>query len=560
MKELKNNTTNEIKKQEENNNMKNTMKEMIIAEVNEIKNEELRNLTIRVRTQRAIDALHDQWNHVCMHIDDVSEEEMSEEYAEFIRKINYADRLISNASGQGELTDIDYGRNIYKKQVRTHRNSEDIHIQQFISEWDRTENEIAEIRAEIQELRDMWKAAGGYDLCEQRYADEQALAEIDLDTEDWRDADTEKAERESLEAGWAELIAMERQMQEQEEEEEKQEEKEMTKYNKQQDVIDRVISTYEVVGREDTINNCKGLDDDNKTEFLERTDVTVMAAEYIFGCSDAEAEENEKLLVSYYESLPEESFVDWTDDDIISERLVTRMAKDLLDAKAQAPELDAVDRWRLSISDTYAVKLYRAEFLHTYKQLDIRDDVMENYLTNFLSHASTWNDMMRNTSGWRWLIKKIHGYDGKFFATVEDEEDIPTCNYSWSSYVTDMTAWLRDIMEIAIVCGTYSPDNSYRVITHTNREEFLQEVLDVKNSIEEKIHTFETRNEEHYESVRFEYTVDFAIKLCYEIPAEPQGATDLSMSALRLAYSQYVMWERWQEEGIGHWIGYYRAA
>lgn len=177
-------TNTNIKNQEEKEMRTNKFKEMIMAEAETIKNEEVRNLTIRVRTQRAIDALHDQWNRVCMHIDDVSAEEMSEEYAEFIRKINYADSLISNASGQGELTDIDYGRNIYKKQVRTHRNSEDIHIQQFISEWDRTENEIAEIKTEIQELRDMWKAAGGYDLWEQHDEDELALSEIDLDTEE----------------------------------------------------------------------------------------------------------------------------------------------------------------------------------------------------------------------------------------------------------------------------------------------------------------------------------------------------------------------------------------
>ena len=505
MKELKNNTTNEIKNQEENNNMKNTMKEMIIAEVNEIKNEELKNLTIRVRTQRAIDALHDQWSHVCMHIDDVSAEEMSEEYAEFIRKINYADRLISNASGQGELTDIDYGRNIYKKQVRTHRNSEDIHIQQFISEWDRTENEIAEIRAEIQELRDMWKAAGGYNLWEQRYADEQALAEIDLDTEEQRDADTERAERESLEAGWAELIAMERQMQEQEEE--KQEEKNVIKNSKKQDVIDRVISTYEVVGREETIHNCEGLSDDNKIGFLERADVMVMTAEYIFGCSDAEAEENEKLLVSYYESKPEEFFADWTEDDILGECLVTRMAKDLLDAKAQVPEFDAAERWEIDFGNLHTVKLYRAEFLHTYRQLDIWDELMDNYLTNFLTDVTPWHYMMTidyPSSGLQILLNKFYGFKEKF----------QLCDgiiYGWTDHVRDMVAWLRDLMEIAMICGTYSPDNKYRIIRPINCEDFFSDTLDIANSVEEKIRNYDNRD-----AVKFKDVIKFTVKCLYD--------------------------------------------
>lgn len=540
MKKEINNMTNEIKKQEENNNMKNTMKEMIIAEVNEIKNEELRNLTIRVRTQRAIDALHDQWSHVCMHIDDVSAEEMSEEYAEFIRKINYADRLISNASGQGELTDIDYGRNIYKKQVRTYRNSEDIHIQQFISEWDRTENEIAEIRAEIQELRDMWKAAGGYNLWEQRYTDEQALAEIDLDTEEWRDADTEKAERESLEAGWAELIAMERQMQEQEEE--KQEEKNVIKNNKKQDIIDRVISTYEVVGREKTIHNCEGLDDDNeidKIEFLGRTDLTVMAAEYIFGLSDAEAEENEKLLVAYYESKPEEFFVGWTDDDIIGERLVTRMADDLLDAKTQGTKLDRADMHMCGLIDSYSIRLYRAEFLNTYRKLDIRDDEMENYLANFQTQATAWDHMMRwdSPNGWRLLRDKLRGFD--------EEND-----YGWTDHVTDMVTWLRDMMEIATVCGTYSPNNSYRAVDYTEYDEFCLETLDIRNAVEEKIHSYESRYP--YAApvpVRFEDVKEFVIKFCY---------VDL-MKMTDEDFQNIDKWPSLVREEYGLTTGYYRA-
>lgn len=536
MKKEINNTINnstEINAQEENT-MKNTMKEMIMAEASEIKNEELKNLTIRVRTQRAIDALHDQWNRVCMHIDDVPADEMSEEYAEFIRKINYADRLISNASEQGELTDIDYGRNIYKKQVRTHRDSEDIHIQQFISEWDRTENEIEAIKAEIQELRDMWKAAGGYDLWEQRDEDELALSEIDLDTEERRDADTERAERESLEAGWAELIAMEQQMKE----EEKQEEKEMAEYNKKQDIIDRVVSTYEVVGREETIHNCEGLNDDIKAEILGRTDVTEMAAKYIFGCSDAEAEENEKLLVSYYESKPEEFFADWTEDDILGECLVTRMAKDLLDAKAQAPEFDAGDKYKLCIRDVYAAELYRAEFLYTYRKLDIRDDEMENYLTNFLTRATAWDHMRLwdCPNGWRLLKDKFYGLD--------EEND-----YGWTDHVTDMTTWLRDLMEIATVCGTYSPNNSYRVVDYTGYDEFCLETLDVRSSVEEKIHSYESRYPYAPEPVAFDDMKDFVVKFRYVTSEE---LTDEFLSAMRKQ-------QNWRNENYGPLTGYYRA-
>lgn len=308
-------TNTNIKNQEEKEMRTNKFKEMIMAEAETIKNKEVRNLTVRVRTQRAIDALHDQWNRVCMHIDDVSAEEMSEEYAEFIRKINYADRLISNASGQGELTDIDYGRNIYKKQVRTHRDSEDIHIQQFISEWDRTENEIAEIRAEIQELRDMWKAAGGYDLWEQHDEDELALSEIDLDTEDTVDTETAREEQESLERGWAELIEMEKTMNE-----------EKTP-SKKDEMIETVENTYDIVGAARTINNYTGISDDEID-----ADYVEYIVRHLFSDDEMQEQRNKERLIEYYEKQPEIFF-----DDFDSEDLVIRMAEDL--AKIQYDDL-----------------------------------------------------------------------------------------------------------------------------------------------------------------------------------------------------------------------------
>lgn len=308
-------TNTNIKNQEEKEMRTNKFKEMIMAEAETIKNEEVRNLTIRVRTQRAIDALHDQWNRVCMHIDDVSAEEMSEEYAEFIRKINYADSLISNASGQGELTDIDYGRNIYKKQVRTHRNSEDIHIQQFISEWDRTENEIAEIKTEIQELRDMWKAAGGYDLWEQHDEDELALSEIDLDTEETIDVETERQERESLERGWAELIEMEKTM------------NEAKTSSKKDEMIETVENTYDMVGAARTINNYTGISDDEID-----ADYVEYIVRHLFSDDEMQEQRNKERLIEYYEKQPEIFF-----DDIDSEDLVIRMAEDL--AKIQYDDL-----------------------------------------------------------------------------------------------------------------------------------------------------------------------------------------------------------------------------
>lgn len=313
-----NNNTNintNIKNQEEKVMKTNKFKEMIMAEAETIKNEEVRNLTIRVRTQRAIDALHDQWNRVCMHIDNVPAEEMSEEYAEFIRKINYADRLISNASGQGELTDINYGRNIYEKQVRTHRDSEDIHIQKFINEWDRVENEVAEIRAEIQELRDMWKAAGGYDLWEQHDEDELALSEIDLDTEETIDVETERQERESLERGWAELIEMEKAM------------NEAKTPSKKDEMIETVENTYDMVGAARTINNYTGISD-NEID----SDYVEYIVRHLFSDDETQEQRNKERLIEYYEKQPEKFF-----DDFDSEDLVIRMAEDL--AKIQYDDL-----------------------------------------------------------------------------------------------------------------------------------------------------------------------------------------------------------------------------
>lgn len=149
------------------------------------------------------------------------------------------------------------------------------------------------------------------------------------------------------------------------------------KVMKKEMIIDMVESTYEIVGKTRTISNCTGIDESKEEEFLGREDRAVMAAEYIFGHSEAEESENEKLLVDYYKNQPEEFFESWTDDDIAGEGLVERMAKDLLSAKANAPEFDKSDRRKLNIQDMYGVKLYRAEFLHTYRKLDTRDDVME---------------------------------------------------------------------------------------------------------------------------------------------------------------------------------------
>ena len=309
------NTTENIINQEEKTMKTNKFKEMIMAEAETMKNEDVRNLTIRVRTQRAIDALHEQWNNVCMHIDDVPVDEMSEEYAEFIRKIDYADRLISNASGQGELTDIDYGRNIYKKQVRTHRDSKDAHVQQWISEWDRVENEIAEIKSEIQELRDMWKAAGGYDLWKQHDEDELALSEIDLDTEDTVDVETAREEQESLERGWAELIEMEKTM------------NEAKTPSKKDEMIETVENTYDIVGAARTINNYTGISD-NEIE----SDYVEYIVRHLFSDDETQEQRNKERLMEYYEEQPEKFF-----DDFGSEDLVIRMAEDL--AKIQYDDL-----------------------------------------------------------------------------------------------------------------------------------------------------------------------------------------------------------------------------
>lgn len=323
-------------------------------------------------------------------------------------------------------------------------------------------------------------------------------------------------------------------------EEEKQEEKEMAKYNKKQDVIDRVISTYEVVGRERTIHNCEGLDDDNDIEIFGRKDITVLAAEYIFGRSDAEAAENEQLLVSYYESQPERFFERLTTDDILGERLVTRMADALLDAKTQGAKLDEADRHMCGLNDRYSIRLYRAEFLNTYRKLDIRDDEMENYLANFQTQATAWDHMMSwdyPESGWRFLMNKFYGSD-------------EGARYNWVDHVTDMVTWLRELMEIATVCGTYSPDNSYRAIDYTGYNEFCLETLDVRNSVEEKIHSYESRHP--YAApvpVRFEDVKEFVIKFRYVDLMKITDEIDQEIS------------ERpaWFRDEYGLTTGYYRA-
>lgn len=321
---------------------------------------------------------------------------------------------------------------------------------------------------------------------------------------------------------------------------EKQEEKEMVKYNKKQDVIDRVISTYEVVGRERTIHNCEGLDDDNDIEIFGRRDITVLAAEYIFGRSDAEAAENEQLLVSYYESQPERFFERLTTDDILGERLVIRMADDLLDAKTQGTKLDEADRHMCGLNDRCAIRLYRAEFLNTYRKLDIRDDEMENYLANFQTQATAWDHMMSwdyPESGWRFLMNKFYGLD-------EGER------YSWVDHVTDMVTWLRNPLEIATVCGTYSPDNSYREIDYTGYDEFCLETLDVRNSVEEKIHSYESRHPYAApEPVRFEDVKEFVIKFRY---------VDL-MKMTDEIYQEIGERPAWFRDEYGLTTGYYRA-
>lgn len=346
------------------------------------------------------------------------------------------------------------------------------------------------------------------------------------------------------------------------------EEKEM----KKEMIIDMVESTYEIVGKTRTISNCTGIDESKEEEFLGREDRAVMAAEYIFGHSEAEESENEKLLVDYYKNQPEEFFESWTDDDIAGEGLVERMAKDLLSAKANAPEFDKSDRGKLNIQDMYGVKLYRAEFLHTYRKLDKRDDVMEDYLTNFLTSYMTWHSLMIQTDGWHLLMRKFYGHDGVYepmldcepiFADgTEGEQHV----YSWADYVSDVTAWLYDMMKIALVCGTYAPNGKYKTVTYEDYEDWYMDTLDIRLGAEEKVHAYdEERDFRLYkiepEKVDFDTISDFMIKFKYE---EPKPVKEITRDELRELdddeLDEYFYSRRAYNEGIGKKKAYYRAA
>lgn len=346
------------------------------------------------------------------------------------------------------------------------------------------------------------------------------------------------------------------------------EEKEM----KKEMIIDMVESTYEIVGKARTISNCTGIDESKEEEFLDREDRAVMAAEYIFGHSETEESENEKLLVDYYKNQPEEFFESWTDNDIAGEGLVERMAKDLLSAKANAPEFDKSDRMKLNIQDMYGVKLYRAEFLHTYRKLDARDDVMEDYLTNFLTSYMTWHSLMIQTNGWGLLMRKFYGFDGVYepmldcepiFADgTEGEQHV----YSWADYVSDVTAWLYDMMKIALVCGTYAPNGKYKTVTYEGYEDWYMDTLDIRLGAEEKVHAYdEERDFRLYkiepEKVDFDTISDFMIKFKYE---EPKPVKEITRDELRELdddeLDEYFYSRRAYNEGIGKKKAYYRAA
>lgn len=232
------------------------------------------------------------------------------------------------------------------------------------------------------------------------------------------------------------------------------------KVMKKEMIIDMVESTYEIVGKARTISNCTGIDESKEEEFLGREDRAVMAAEYIFGHSETEESENEKLLVDYYKNQPEEFFESWTDNDIAGEGLVERMAKDLLSAKANAPEFDKSDRMKLNIQDMYGVKLYRAEFLHTYRKLDARDDVMEDYLTNFLTSYMTWHSLMIQTNGY---IKR--SFDENFAGIKKYWLCLPiSAQCSCSMTETHWIPWDADKKDIWV---KPMPDSQY-VINESN--------------------------------------------------------------------------------------------
>lgn len=361
-------------------------------------------------------------------------------------------------------------------------------------------------------------------------------------------------------------------MEEKEELEERNIENQEEKVMKKEMIIDMVESTYEIVGKARTISNCTGIDESKEEEFLGRKDRAVMAAEYIFGHSETEESENEKLLVDYYKNQPEEFFERWTDDDIAGEGLVERMAKDLLSAKANAPEFDKSDRMKLNIQDMYGVKLYRAEFLHTYRKLDTRDDVMEDYLTNFLTSYITWHGLMIQTNGWGLLMRKFYGHDGVYepmldcepiFADgTEGEQHV----YNWADYVSDVTAWLYDMMKIALVCGTYAPNGKYKTVTYEGYEDWYMDTLDIRRGAEEKVHAYdEERDFRLYkiepEKVDFDTISDFMIKFKYE---EPKPVKEITRDELRELdddeLDEYFYSRRAYNEGIGKKKAYYRAA
>lgn len=361
-------------------------------------------------------------------------------------------------------------------------------------------------------------------------------------------------------------------MEEKEELEERNIENQEEKDMKKEMIIDMVESTYEIVGKARTISNCTGIDESKEEEFLGREDRAVMAAEYIFGHSEKEESENEKLLVDYYKNQPEDFFESWTDDDIAGEGLVERMAKDLLSAKANAPEFDKSDRMKLSIQDMYGVKLYRAEFLRTYRKLDTRDDVMEDYLTNFLTSYMTWHSLMIQTDGWHLLMRKFYGHDGVYepmldcepiFADgTEGEQHV----YSWADYVSDVTAWLYGMMKIALVCGTYAPNGKYKTVTYEGYEDWYMDTLDIRRGAEEKVHAYdEERDFQLYkiepEKVDFDTISDFMIKFKYE---EPKPVEEITRDELRELdddeLDEYFYSRRAYNEGIGKKKAYYRAA
>lgn len=192
--------------------------------------------------------------------------------------------------------------------------------------------------------------------------------------------------------------------------------------------------------------------------------------------------------------------------------------------------------------------------------------MMNEYLTNFLTLATTWERIYFLTDGFDKLVDKFYGMDGKWIPMLHADpmrgiDEPPAHMMNWNDHVSAVTAWLYDMAKISEKHGFFNQAGNYEFINITNigREQYLLEMQDVKNDVESNITEFSiwrydglsyrVENLDWNNASRFIVKDKYERNTKYDHEPEPDEFEDDD--------AWWDAYEEWEEKV--KYVGYYRS-